>query len=214
MSEPVQLCTHVKVDGVVCGSPAVSGTELCYHHSAVKTALGKVRPLSQVAYGEFNPIPFVFPEDRASMQINLFLLMQAISEQRVERRPAELLLRILKEMGRNLGKSGSLVEEREQGPGSEDQKSGGGEVASSRAHKQPAATEEAGESRVKEGGIVSLTAAAAGLSPEACFSKSGSAGARPQTVPTYMGVDARREMGCLSAAGQRVLELYYRPVER
>ena len=38
---PVSQCTHIKTNGEVCGSPAVSGTEFCYHHSAVKTALAK-----------------------------------------------------------------------------------------------------------------------------------------------------------------------------
>ena len=38
----VPQCTHIKTNGEVCGSPAVSGTEFCYHHSAVKTALANV----------------------------------------------------------------------------------------------------------------------------------------------------------------------------
>lgn len=86
MSAPAAQCTHIKINGVRCGSAAVRGTALCFHHSAIKTALGKVTPLENVAYGAFTPIPFVFPEDRASMQINYFLLLQAINEQRVEKR--------------------------------------------------------------------------------------------------------------------------------
>src|SRR5690348_6124245 len=107
----VPQCTHVKTNGEVCGSPAVSGTEFCYHHSAVKTALAKAQPNSQAAYGDFAPIPFVFPEDRASMQINFFLLLQAFNEQRIDQKTFRLMLSMLKAMAKNLGKTGSLVEE-------------------------------------------------------------------------------------------------------
>jgi len=106
----VPQCTHIKTNGEVCGSPAVSGTELCYHHSKVKTALGKWTPADQAAYGEFTPIPFIFPEDRASMQINFFLLLQAFNEQRIDQRTFRLMLSTLKAMAKNLGKTGSLVE--------------------------------------------------------------------------------------------------------
>ena len=113
----VLQCTHVKTNGEVCGSPAVSGTELCYHHSTVKSALGKWTPADQVAYGEFTPIPFIFPEDRASLQIDYFLLFRALTEERVERRAAEILFRMLKAMAANLGKSGTLVEASDQRSG-------------------------------------------------------------------------------------------------
>jgi len=104
----VPQCTHVKTNGEVCGSPAVSGTDLCYHHSAVKTALSK--PHGKAPYEGFAPIPFVFPEDRASMQINFFLLLQAFNEQRIDQRTFRLMLSTLKAMAKNLGKTGSLVE--------------------------------------------------------------------------------------------------------
>jgi hypothetical protein len=112
MSESVQLCTHIKTDGVRCGSPAVAGSEVCFHHSAVKTALGKVQPPNEFGVC---PIPFVFPEDRASMQINFFLLLQAFNEGRIDLRTYNSMLGMLRSMARNLGKSGSLVEDREQG---------------------------------------------------------------------------------------------------
>ncbi|MGB7191795.1 MAG: hypothetical protein WBD10_16780 [Acidobacteriaceae bacterium] len=119
MSESVALCTHIKTDGIVCGSPAVSGTELCYHHSAVKTALGKVQSPNEFGVC---PIPFVFPEDRASMQINFFLLLTAFNEGRIDVRTYNCMLSMLRSMARNLGKSGSLVEETsDQGEASDQQ---------------------------------------------------------------------------------------------
>src|SRR5690348_6784443 len=105
----VPQCTHIKNNGEVCGSPAVSGTEFCYHHSAVKTALAKTTQ-GKAPYEGFAPIPFVFPEDRASMQINFFLLLQAFNEQRIDQKTFRLMLSTLKAMAKNLGKTGSLVE--------------------------------------------------------------------------------------------------------
>lgn len=110
MLNPVPQCTHIKTNGDVCGSPAVSGTVFCHHHSAVKTALAKVPPAGKSPNGAFAPIPFVFPEDRASMQINFFLLLEAFNEQRIDLRTYRSMLSMLKAMSRNLGKSGSLID--------------------------------------------------------------------------------------------------------
>ncbi|HEV2462330.1 MAG TPA: hypothetical protein VGT04_00865 [Acidobacteriaceae bacterium] len=101
-SSPAPLCTHTKMNGTRCGSPAVKGTELCFHHSAVKSALGKARPSSEP--GEYSPLPFVFPEDRESVQINYFLLLRAMSEQRIEPRMAQMMFRLLHAMAVNMGK--------------------------------------------------------------------------------------------------------------
>ncbi|MGH9587663.1 MAG: hypothetical protein ACRD3F_11970 [Acidobacteriaceae bacterium] len=110
MSNPAPICTHIKTEGIRCGSPAVSGTDFCHHHSAVKMALGKA-PSRKGQRGGFEPIPFVFPEDRASMQINFFLLLQAFNEGRVDLRNYRAMLGMLKAMAANLGKTGSLVEQ-------------------------------------------------------------------------------------------------------
>jgi hypothetical protein len=108
----VPQCTHVKTNGEVCGSPAVSGTGFCYHHSALKTALAK--PNGKKPNGGFAPIPFVFPEDRAAMQINFFLLLQAFNERHIDERTYNSMLNMLKAMAKNLGKSGKLTEEKEE----------------------------------------------------------------------------------------------------
>jgi hypothetical protein len=88
--------------GATCGSCAVSGTPLCYHHSAIKTALGKAASASN--------IPFIFPEDRTSLQINYFLLLQAYSEGRIDLRTFNAMQRLLRSMASNLGKK-SLAED-------------------------------------------------------------------------------------------------------
>jgi hypothetical protein len=114
MFQTVTLCTHVKNNGVACGSPAVAGTELCYHHSAVKTATGHEGSGGNHSYGGFTPIPFVFPEDRASMQIDYFLLLQAFNEHQIDLRAFKAMMSMLKAMDHNLGKTGSLMEESDQ----------------------------------------------------------------------------------------------------
>lgn len=114
MSATVPLCTHVKTNGIVCGSPAMAGTALCYHHSVVKTTLDRVPAGSRAGNGDFEPIPFVFPEDRAGMQINFFLLLEAFNQHRIDLRTYRAMLGLLKAMARNLGKSGSLVETKDQ----------------------------------------------------------------------------------------------------
>lgn len=125
MANPAPTCTHVKNNGIVCGSPAVAGTELCYHHSAVKSATGHESCGGNSNYGEFAPIPFVFPEDRASMQINYFLLLKAFNERRIDLRTFKSMMSMLKAMDRNLGKTGSLVDEPSDGAVGDQKKSKG-----------------------------------------------------------------------------------------
>lgn len=207
MSAPVPNCTHVKTNGIRCGSPAVKGTTLCFHHSAIKTALGKVVPLESVAYGAFTPIPFVFAEDRTSVQINYFLLLQALNEQRIEKRAAEVMLRLLKAMDKNLGKSGSLAEASEV-VASEDAAT----HVSSR-HGAPARGEAAGEDR------------ASGDSRSAQESSDKPMNAETETalkVISEMSAAAPRygyadyeEISALHPAGQRFVNLYFqKPMDR
>lgn len=96
MPTPAPLCTHTMPSGATCGSPAVSWTTLCYHHSALKTALGKAASGGR--------IPFVFPEDRASLQINYFLLLQAFTTGDIDFRTFNSMQRLLRSMDANLGK--------------------------------------------------------------------------------------------------------------
>lgn len=161
----VAQCTHVKTNGEVCGSPAVSGTEFCYHHSVVKTALS--RPLGKVHSGGFAPIGFVFPEDRAAMQINFFLLLQAYNERRIDQRTYNAMLSVMKAMARNLGRMGSLVDAGE--PISQKQDAG-------HPPKRPAASEKAS---LGNGSVSLIAASAAELRPEACFSNAVFAPASP-----------------------------------
>jgi len=204
MSNAVAQCTHIKTNGEVCGSPAVSGTELCYHHSKVKSALGKWTPADQVAYGEFTPIPFIFPEDRASLQIDYFLLFQAMNEQRVERRAAEVMFRMLKAMAANLGKTGTLVEPTAEGAPSLTSAKREPRVGEEKIHDQPSTASE----KISVQASASAEVFPGPIAPESCFS----------TQPAARSLtDIRREVFRTSSfhpSGQRVLNLYFKPVER
>ncbi|MGC2606638.1 MAG: hypothetical protein WA419_13905, partial [Silvibacterium sp.] len=67
----IQLCRHILPAGVICNQSAVKGTLFCRHHSALKTAIAQCKPAPD-PYGIHKPIPFVFPEDHAAIQLNLF----------------------------------------------------------------------------------------------------------------------------------------------
>jgi hypothetical protein len=216
MSNAVPQCTHIKTNGEVCGSPAVSGTELCYHHSKVKSALGKWTPADQAAYGEFTPIPFIFPEDRASLQIDFFLLLQAFNEQRVDQKTFRLMLSMLKAMAANLGKSGSLVEPTTEGAPSLTSANGGPReqaLVHGVEKREPRAGEESDRDQPSAAGEkISVQASASAevfptpIAPESCFSTQ---------PPARSLTDLRREVFRTSSfhpAGQRTLNRYFAPL--
>lgn len=195
MPNPVPTCSHIKANGEACGSPAVSGSPVCYHHSAMKMALSK--PSNRAPEGGFAPIPFVFPEDRASMQINFFLLLQAFNEQRIDMRTYKSMLSMLKAMAKILGKTGSLVEDRDQGSelraqeGAEQRAAVSEKAASGETQNCAAASRGANPGKEKIGGIVGLNAGDDEIRPEACF-------LNEVPAPVYAG--------CLSAEGRRIVD--------
>lgn len=111
MSNPAPICTYIKTNGIRCGSPAVSETEYCHHHSAIKTATRQAASKPRPGSGGFAPIPFVFPEDRASMQINFYLLLQAFNQGQIDLKHFKSMMSMLKAMKANLGKTGSLIDQ-------------------------------------------------------------------------------------------------------
>ncbi len=68
-----QLCRHILPAGRHCTQPAVHATLYCRHHQVIKRALAQVEPKPD-PYGIYKPLPFVFPEDRAALQINFMLV--------------------------------------------------------------------------------------------------------------------------------------------
>ncbi|HYH01429.1 MAG TPA: hypothetical protein VD837_20045 [Terriglobales bacterium] len=93
---PFKTCTHVKADGLRCGSPALRGQSFCYfhHHSPDH------RPRTQ-----HRMVNIPFPENAAAIQVGLHNVMLAIIDRRIDdRRASQLLwaLQIAASQGRQL----------------------------------------------------------------------------------------------------------------
>jgi hypothetical protein len=98
----IEICRKILVSGSQCGQPAVGGSELCRHHGGVKKAMERVR--RPVAYGAHDPLPLVFPEDRASIQLNLALVMEALNHRKIDTTMANTMNRLLHSCSLNLGR--------------------------------------------------------------------------------------------------------------
>ena len=92
MSHP-KSCTHIKVTGVRCGSPALRGEQFCYFHQRM---LRTVRvPDSRVRH-------VALLEDEASIQVSLMEVVNALLRGTIELKRAELILRALNTAVRNI----------------------------------------------------------------------------------------------------------------
>ena len=100
-----KMCRHIMPTGHHCQCPAVKNALFCYHHGRQKrlTARPK-RPYSVT-------IPFVFPEDRASIQINYQLAVLAVLEGKLEPRQANAIINAYRAAAANL-KAGPLADPR------------------------------------------------------------------------------------------------------
>lgn len=96
-------CTHVKADGLRCGSPALRGQSFCYfhHHSPDH------RPRTQARV-----VQIPFPENAAAIQVAIHNVMLAIIDRRIEERRASQLLwalQIAAGQGRQLPFNNSIL---------------------------------------------------------------------------------------------------------
>jgi hypothetical protein len=104
----IPLCRHILTSGLVCSQAAIHGTLFCRHHQIVKTTLAEgQRP---VAYEAPPQLPFVYPEDRAAIQLDLTLVLLALNDGKIDSRTANSMNRLLNSCAANLAK-GPLVEE-------------------------------------------------------------------------------------------------------
>ena len=85
-------CTHIKVSGVRCGSPALRGEQFCYFHQRM---LRTVRyPASRIRHA-------ALLEDEESIQVALMETINALLLGTIEIKRAELILRALNTAVRN-----------------------------------------------------------------------------------------------------------------
>src|SRR5579863_2017886 len=84
MSNP-KSCTHIKVTGIRCGSPALRGEQFCYFHQRM------IRTVKTPPASRLHPIAFI--EDEESIQAALMEVINALVRNHIDVKRAELILR-------------------------------------------------------------------------------------------------------------------------
>ena len=87
MSNQNGTCTHIKVTGVRCGSPALKGGQFCYFH---QNAIRSVRRPKQ---SRLHPVAMI--EDEESIQYALMEVINALMKNTIDLKRATLILRAL-----------------------------------------------------------------------------------------------------------------------
>src|ERR1700686_5309569 len=87
-------CTHIKVTGVRCGSPALRGEQFCYFHQRMLRPV-KGPPASRVHHA-------ALLEDEESIHASLIEIVNALLRGTIELKRAELILRALNTAVRNI----------------------------------------------------------------------------------------------------------------
>ncbi len=86
-------CTHIKVTGVRCGSPALRGEQFCYFHQRMLRTVKD--PSSRIHH-------HALLEDEESIQASLMEVVNALLRGTIELKRAELILRALNTAVRNI----------------------------------------------------------------------------------------------------------------
>ena len=118
----VQSCRHILGEGTQCAAPALRNKFFCRHHNGVhdwqrRSGLrSQIKPQTQTLdYGAlpvsetpapqvYPPIELEYPEDRVSIQTNLYRIADALARGRAERSTATALLYAMQVCQTNLGK--------------------------------------------------------------------------------------------------------------
>src|ERR1700728_210328 len=87
LTQATRLCSHIKVNGVRCGSPALRGEAFCYVHQRLIRGV-RTPPKSRLH-------PMAFLEDKESIQVSLMEVINALVRNTIDFRRAQLILRAL-----------------------------------------------------------------------------------------------------------------------
>jgi hypothetical protein len=87
VNKAVRICTHIKVNGIPCGSPALRGELFCYFHQRLIRGV-RTPPKSRLH-------PMAFLEDAESIQSSLMETINALVRNTIDFRRAQLILRAL-----------------------------------------------------------------------------------------------------------------------
>ncbi len=89
----VKVCTHIKVTGVRCGSPALRGEQFCYFHQRM------IRGVQIPTNARLHPVALL--EDEESIQASLMEVINALARNTIDLPRAHLILRALSIAVRN-----------------------------------------------------------------------------------------------------------------
>jgi hypothetical protein len=90
-----KTCTHIKISGVRCGSPALRQQEFCYYHQRMH------RGVRTPPQARLHPIALI--EDRESIQVALMEVLNGLMRNTIELKRAALMLRALHIAVKNAG---------------------------------------------------------------------------------------------------------------
>jgi hypothetical protein len=83
----IKVCTHIKVTGVRCGSPALRGEEFCYFHQRM------MRGVRTPPQARLHPIALL--ENEEAIQASIMEVVNALARNTIDLRRAELMLKAL-----------------------------------------------------------------------------------------------------------------------
>lgn len=87
LNKNIRACTHIKVNGVPCGSPALRGEVFCYFHQRM------IRGVRTPAKSRLHPIALI--ENEEGIQASLMEVINALVRNTIDFRRAQLILRAL-----------------------------------------------------------------------------------------------------------------------
>ena len=105
----IPLCRYILQGGNQCQQAAINGEYYCRHHLVVRRTVAATNSVRPDPYRVEQPLPLVFPEDRAAQQLNVFMVMQAFNTGQIGPRSAKIFALLLRECAVNL-KQGPLYE--------------------------------------------------------------------------------------------------------
>lgn len=87
LNQNIRVCTHIKVNGVPCGSPALHNEVFCYFHQRM------IRGVRTPAKSRLHPIALI--ENEEGIQASLMEVINALVRNTIDLRRAQLILRAL-----------------------------------------------------------------------------------------------------------------------
>jgi hypothetical protein len=97
INQNVRLCTHIKVNGIRCASPALRGEVFCYFHQRM------IRGVRTPSRSRLHPIAML--ENQEAIQASLMEVVNALVRNQIDVARARLVLRALSIAARNASKT-------------------------------------------------------------------------------------------------------------